>query len=59
MAHDVTIKEETIHGEHVTTRIGYQGWDQAPLVLVYNEYRGYPGAPVYYADVLYVLDPLK
>jgi hypothetical protein len=56
MAHDVIVKEEHLHGEHVTTKVGYQGYDQSPLVMVYREYRVSPESPVYCADVVYQLD---
>jgi hypothetical protein len=56
MAYDVIVKEEMLYGEHITTKVGYQGDDQSPLLLVYREYRQRPGAAVYFADVVYRLD---
>jgi hypothetical protein len=54
MAHDVVVDSETTNsGEHFTVRVGYQGFDQSALLLVYKEYREQEEGDVTYAEVLY------
>jgi hypothetical protein len=53
---DITVFRDFVNGEYRRVRVGFRGYDQAPLLLVYREYRLKEVGPVIWAEVLYKFD---